>query len=163
MTNGAKDGDAQGINIDEQQKKTATDEGANKEAEALKKELASRDKKIAELLEAEKARADEAEKQRQATLSTEEKLNELQGKLDRQDKLSNYLGMGLTQEQALTVVDAGSEVEKAGLIAKYSSEKAIESFKAEQLGRVNKDEPKPKVHTQPQDAFIAGMQKGMKA
>ena len=144
LNDGAKDG-GQEPNVKKQQEPTKAnvENGGNEEVEAIKKELASRDKKIAELLEAEKVRAEEAEKQRQATLSTEEKLNELQQKLDRQDKLASYLGMGFSNEQANNILNCNSETEKANLIYKYASEKSLEDFKKIELSKIP-SEPKPK-------------------
>lgn len=143
--NGVQDG---GViaNVNGQHKQepaTIQQGGGNEELEAIKKELASRDKKIQELLEADKARAEEAEKQRLASLTAEQQLAEIQSKLDNQEKRAEYLSMGLTSEQAQSVLSATSETEKAKLIFEYASAKSVEQFKQAELAKIPK-EPTPK-------------------
>lgn len=135
--------------------------GSNADVEALKKELASRDKKIQELLDADKARAEEAEKQRLANLSAEEKLAEIQAKLDSQEKRAEYLSLGLTAEQAQTVLNATTETEKAKLIFEFASAKSVESFKKEQLEKIPK-EPNPKNNNGQIDVIEQAFRKGLR-
>lgn len=145
MTDGAKDGEVKDLNIDTQlDKKPVNNEVGNVEAEALKKELASRDKKIAELLALEKTRIDEAEAQRLASLSLEEKYNEVQKQLNKQDNLNNYMSLGYTREQALEIVNTESENAKAILIKSYAEQKAVEDFKLKQLANIPKTAEPPK-------------------
>lgn len=161
MTDGAKEGE-QKLNLDEQQKEIkATDDGG-KELEALKKELATRDKKIQELLQADKARQEETEKQRLASLTADEKLKELEARLEKNDKITRLVANGFTSEQALEISNCTDDVEKATLIAKFSATKAVENFKLEALAKVP-PEAKPQQDNLQDDAFTKGMKRGLSA
>lgn len=110
-----------------------------------------KDKKIEELIQlnkkyedAEAIRAKELEEERKANLSTEEQLQELRAKIERQEEVNGYLGLGFTKEQANQIVDTDNKVLKVGLVKSFSSENAVESFKKEHLGNVLDDQPKPK-------------------
>lgn len=145
------------------------DGGGNIIDNAVQKDLIARDKKINELLEqnkklkeAETARLAEIEKERQANLSTEEKLADVQAKLERQDLLTGYLGMGLTNEQANKILDSKNEIEKASLVAQFKSEQAVESFKREKLDSVSRNEPTPSKGNNVEDAFTKGLKRGMR-
>lgn len=172
--NGATAGDVENVNSEvETQSSQGGGDSANTEAEQLKNELASRDKKIAELLEAEK-RLKEIERQREAEKmaqkSTEEKLEHYQKQVEamqREQVLSRSLsGLGVSVDEAKKVIEAGSAEEQAqaltNLLSSYgerASTNAVEELKQKMLGQAEKSAPKLNENVA-EDPFIASMRKG---
>lgn len=155
--NGAKAGDEKIVNseVETKEGQDGGAEGANVEAEKLKQELATRDKKIAELLEAEK-RLKEIESQREADKlaqkTTEEKLEHYQKELEgmrREQTLSRKLAeLGVSVEEANKVLSADSVEEQAdaltSLLRGYSEKqatKAVEELKGKMLDGAQKSAP----------------------
>lgn len=172
--NGATDGDVKDVNI-EVETKTGQDGGndANVAADELKKELVTRDKKIAELLEDQK-RLKEIEKQRETDAfekkSVEEKLESIQSKyadMEREQILSRKLsGLGVSVEEANKVLNGATAQEQAEALAEIiknvgdsASTSAVEGLKTKMLEKTQKDTPSAENKTE-NDAFTAGLKRG---
>lgn len=173
--NGAQGGDVTDVNteVETAEGQNGGAENANVDAEQLKQELATRDKKIAELLKAQKELEEikaKSEADKIAQKTTEEKLEHYKKQVDdmhRENVLSRKLSEhGVSVEDANKILKGATAEEQAEALASLisnvkesASASTLESFKKDMLDKTQKSTPSTE-NKKTEDAFTAGMRRG---
>jgi len=172
--NGATAGDVENVNSEvETQTSQGGGDNANTEAEKWKQEIATRDKKIAELLKADK-RLKEIEQQREAEKlaqkTTEEQMEHYRREVEdmrREQVFSRELSaLGVSVEEANKILKAGTAEEQASALKQLilsqterAATSSVEELKQKMLNEATKTVPDTDKNIT-EDPFIASMRKG---